>query len=94
MRDSVVDGNTCGERDALQNYLLIKRKFGNKIKLSECTFGNSDSFDCFVVYCTGALLNELVTLDAEIDDFCSLHGKLDELFRDLMDDVRGRLQDD
>jgi len=58
------------------------------------TFCHSGSFDGFVINCTSALLNELVTLGAEIDHFCALHAKLDELLRDLMNDVCGCLWDD
>jgi len=93
MRDGVVDRNTRWERNALQNYLLIKRKFGTQNPAFQCTFRHPDSFDGFVVNCTSALLDELITLDAEIDNFCSLHAELNELFRDLMDDVRSGLQD-
>ena len=51
------------------------------------TFGDFDSFDGLVVYGPGALLDELVALDAEIEYICTLHGQLNKPFHRDIDDV-------
>ena len=38
------------------------------------TLGNFDSFDRFVVYGTGALFDELVTFDTQIQYACAFDG--------------------
>ena len=51
------------------------------------TFGDFDAFDGLVVHCAGALFNELVAFDTEIEDICVLHAELDEPFRRNIDNV-------
>jgi hypothetical protein len=58
------------------------------------TFADFDAFLLFVVHGSGALFKELVALNAEVDDFCALDGKLDELLGHVVHDVGGGLLDD
>jgi hypothetical protein len=55
------------------------------------TLVHFDALDSFVVHCSGASLDELVALDADIDNLCSFDGELDELLHDIVDDVRSGL---
>ena len=51
------------------------------------TFRYFHALYSFVVDCAGSLLDELVSLDAEVEDLRALNGKLDELFHRSMDNV-------
>lgn len=56
------------------------------------TFGDFDPFDGLVVDGSGALLDELVALDAEVEDLGTLDRHLDELLHDIMHDIRCDLE--
>jgi hypothetical protein len=51
------------------------------------TFGDFDTLDRFVVHHAGALFDELVALDTEIEDIGALHSQVDEPFHRDVDDV-------
>lgn len=51
------------------------------------TLGDFRTLHGFIVDGAGALLDEFIALNAEVDHFDTLDAKLNELFRDLMDDV-------
>ncbi len=51
------------------------------------TFGDFDPFDGLVVHRAGALFDELVAFDTEIEDICALHAELDEPFHRDVDNV-------
>lgn len=55
------------------------------------TFGNLLALHVLVVYSRCALLEELVSLDAQIDDLRALHARLDQFFHDRVSDIGGDL---
>ena len=56
------------------------------------TLVHFDSLDRFVVHRGGAVLDQLVAFEAEIDHFRSLYAEFNELFDDGMHDLRRRLR--
>jgi hypothetical protein len=51
------------------------------------TLVHFDSLDCFVVNCPRTLLDQFIAFNAEIDDFGPFYTSLDELFRNLMNNI-------
>lgn len=58
-----------------------------KLKYEKRTFGDFCTLYNFVINGPSALLNKLVTFDAQIDNFGAFDAEFDELFRDLVDNV-------
>ena len=65
-----------------------KSEFGKMgVPTVEYTFGHLDALHRFVVNRSGTLLNQFITLDANIDHFGSFDTELDKFLRDLMNNV-------
>lgn len=56
------------------------------------TLGNFDTLHGFVIYRRGTLLDELVSLNADIKDLGTLHGKVHKLLYDIVHNVCSGLQ--
>ena len=85
VRYAVVQGDTRWECESC----AIEEKRKREIKINQInrlsllgsgrdgrsgrTFGDFDPLDGFVVHHAGALFDELVALDTEIEDVCALH---------------------
>lgn len=63
-------------------------------KRAGLTLRDPHALDRLAVHRAGARLEKLVALEAEIDHLRALDTQLDELFRDLVDDVGRRLEHD
>ena len=53
-----------------------------------------DTLDRLVVHRAGALLDELVALNADVEDLRALRAEPNELFHRNMDDIRGSLHEE
>ena len=58
------------------------------------TFADLDTLDRFVIDSGRALLEELVAFNADVNNFCTLNDRrLDELFKDSMNNICSSLRD-
>ena len=53
-----------------------------------CTLVHFNALNGFIVHRRGAGLDELVALDAQIDNLCTLNRQLDELLHHIVHDLR------